>query len=885
MGFVFSTIVIAAVAGLVVYFTAFKKAVAADSPITGVSSESASASSGSQQPPRTGASLVDHLSHSVPGYEYHQVDYDGDGFELIQLDGSRSHTHYYDAGPPITVGKLIEMTWFNNATRASLASGARPQVSFPVGTTVVGLTVADNYRDTHTDYATVIVEAPVIPGTYCYYYDRSSDGLSISNTLDDGLRPIFAAASSSISFTDDSKFPPSRRGKEFQMRCVFTVSGGSNVLFSLDHFGPVRLLVSNKVVFESSSADEETTSGSIELPPGQHSAQLLYSRKNSAAGKLHLTAGGDDIVYDRSSVLPVLTSIDPSSSTLDGGGSAKIVGIGLLNRVTINFGDKSLSINKEESTETEVFVTVPQMPTESIVPVTAKNKAGTSNAIQFLFSKSGKQPIKFKETRVMKGSSPLEIPVLTGIKYGPDHKYYATAMNARVHTFSIDSSMQLSDHCLSNNLGQHMSILGLAFNPADTELKIYVSSSILDWRLKNKISSPDGWANGEILIIRRSDGPYCLIRDEKPIISGLPVSNHDHGVNGLEFDNDGKLHIQVGGFTNAGVNDARGRLGGIEENPLSAASLIADVNRPGFNGMITYSSNDPALAVQKSGDVYVFSPGWRNSFGIVIHSNGYLYATDNGASIGFGDKSVTCSSHEALAGKKLDDKLGKVIKGKYFGHPNRNRGRKDKRQCVFKGLEESSDDYYQAPIATFESSTDGVMEYTANTFGGQLKGDIICSKYSTDESPGKLFKVQLDEKGDLKSGPDELWPASGLSVTMSPWGDILMPRVFKREIMVLTPVTRMGLVASFVSVMPHRGPMGGGNIVLVTGYNLGDGAVATFDGKRCTEATAVSSNRQSFKCKVPPGTRGKGVRVGLEFSNSALNVAPGSGVDYRYMNI
>lgn len=46
------------------------------------------------------------------------------------------------------------------------------------------------------------------------------------------------------------------------------------------------------------------------------------------------------------------------------------------------------------------------------------------------------------------------------------------------------------------------------------------------------------------------------------IVTGLPVSDHDHGINGLEFDDFGNLYVQVGGNTNAGV-----------EGPLSQSYL------------------------------------------------------------------------------------------------------------------------------------------------------------------------------------------------------------------------------------------------------------------------------------------------------------------------
>ena len=37
------------------------------------------------------------------------------------------------------------------------------------------------------------------------------------------------------------------------------------------------------------------------------------------------------------------------------------------------------------------------------------------------------------------------------------------------------------------------------------------------------------------------------------IITGIPISDHDHGINGIEFGDNGELYIQVGGNTNAGI--------------------------------------------------------------------------------------------------------------------------------------------------------------------------------------------------------------------------------------------------------------------------------------------------------------------------------------------
>lgn len=930
----FSTIVIAAVAGLVIYFTAFKRAIEEAVPGNGDggngdggignntapgpggddnTGDSGASGDGSGGPGETttaptttlpsttsvsettttaaadsgsNVSLVDHLSHAVPGFEYRIVDYDGNGSATVPLDGSRSHTHYYEVGPPVVVGKLVSMEWFIKETKEVVATGPKPTVELPIGETVLGLTVTDNSRDSHTDYTTVIVEKPVVDGAYCYYYPPSKDGFTISDSLDEGIKPTFAAPESRIAFNDDADFPEALHGTEFQARCIFLVtSGGDPLSFTLEHFGPVRLLVGDTVVLQSSNTDLTTTEGDLDADAGEHVVQILYNRMNSAGAKLDLLEGGGNTEYDMSTVIPVLTSIDPVSSTLDGGGTAKIKGIALHNDVAIHFGDEVLDIDTEASTETEVFVTVPSAEQAAIVDVTAVNKAGTSNALQFQFSSSGKPPIKFKESLLTENGKPLKLELLTGITYGPDHRYYVSAINNRVHSFAANSKMQASDLCTSPSLGQYRAILGLAFNPKDTEVKLYVSASILDWKREEKLTGPDAWTNGQILLIRKDYGGFCLQREEEPVISGLPVSNHDHGVNGLVFDNDGKLHIQVGGFTNAGHNRADSPLGGIEENPLSGASLVADVNKPGFNGEITYNSvQNPGKATQDTGDVFVFSAGWRNSFGITLHSNGFLYATDNGASTAFGDMSTSCTTNEVLEGKNLDDELGKVLEGKYAGHPNRNRGQSDLQQCIFRYPTEPSEGDYEGPIALFESSTDGVIEYTADSFEGQLKGDLLCSKYSTQDSPGKVFRVQLDSNGDLEAGPDELWPSSGLSIAMSPWGHILMPRVYKAEIKVLTPMYQVGILPIFTAVMPFRGPKAGGNVVLVTGENFGTGPTALFgeEEQECVTVSDVAEDGRSFKCEVPAGSGGVKVSVRLADGSKAES---SDGVDYSYMNV
>src|SRR5690606_21647006 len=108
-------------------------------------------------------------------------------------------------------------------------------------------------------------------------------------------------------------------------------------------------------------------------------------------------------------------------------------------------------------------------------------------------------------------------------------------------------------------------ILGLAFNPtlpADP-VKIYIAHSQL---YANGGFCFSGFSpySGQVSVLT---GPnFDVIQ---PLVNGLPVSNHDHGINGLEFDFNGDLYICVGGNTNAGVPHCN--LGNVPESPLSGA--------------------------------------------------------------------------------------------------------------------------------------------------------------------------------------------------------------------------------------------------------------------------------------------------------------------------
>jgi hypothetical protein len=107
------------------------------------------------------------------------------------------------------------------------------------------------------------------------------------------------------------------------------------------------------------------------------------------------------------------------------------------------------------------------------------------------------------------------------------------------------------------------------------------------------------------------------------------------GVNGIVFGNEGELYVQIGSNTNGGVPGPLTTKQIQKDNYYSAATVVAYLADPQFDGAITYDAADDGTPNGGSG-IDVFAPGNRNPFGIVLHSNGLLYGTDNGPNLPYG---------------------------------------------------------------------------------------------------------------------------------------------------------------------------------------------------------------------------------------------------------
>jgi hypothetical protein len=163
-----------------------------------------------------------------------------------------------------------------------------------------------------------------------------------------------------------------------------------------------------------------------------------------------------------------------------------------------------------------------------------------------------------------------------------------------------------------------------------------------------------------------------------------------------------------------------------------------------LDGAIRYDAPDDGVPIGGNG-VEVFAAGTRNPFAICLHSNGNMYASDNGPNFSYGDMMTGCGPGEFKPDVTEGDKINILKKGGCYGALNRIRAlaTNDLRQCVWRSQFEPSSGGYTAPILKTTSSTDGLIEFFGDHFNKQLRGNLIAAKYQ-----GSLYCIVLAPDGN-----------------------------------------------------------------------------------------------------------------------------------------
>jgi IPT/TIG domain len=211
-----------------------------------------------------------------------------------------------------------------------------------------------------------------------------------------------------------------------------------------------------------------------------------------------------------------------------------------------------------------------------------------------------------------------------------------------------------------------------------------------------------------------------------------------------------------------------------------------------------------------------------------------------------------CGAGQFIPDVQTEDKINLLIKGKFYGHPNAKRAaaQNDPRQCYWHSANSPSDASYTAPLIIMSSSTDGIIEYQADHFDGQLRGNLIAAKYG-----GGLKRVILTSDGlGVIPESDPALPVvgdGGLSVTQAPDGTLIEVRYPQNTVFYNKPSEATTTALKVNSVFPRRGGLAGGTKLSVYGVNFSANSTVKVGSSNCP---VVSTTATKIVCTLPGGS-------------------------------
>uniref|UniRef100_A0A6U4I7I3 Uncharacterized protein n=1 Tax=Vitrella brassicaformis TaxID=1169539 RepID=A0A6U4I7I3_9ALVE len=359
--------------------------------------------------------------------------------------------------------------------------------------------------------------------------------------------------------------------------------------------------------------------------------------------------------------------------------------------------------------------------------------------------------------------------------------------------------------------------------------------------------------------ISRLSGPDFSVLET--VLENLPISNTQHTVNGLHFDNEGNLYANVGSTTNAGWPACW--TGGLPESPLSASLIKVEVNNPNLTKKIEYVDHKTREPIEKpnqlEGDRYdlansvvgvtVWSSGLRNAYDSVYTTKGRTYVIMNGPNIRSGSPVVgppsgdrctpadfdtwdktfedgvpnplflpkpekengrNCQPILSNQGVETMDRIFNSFNGAYHGHPNpaRARNTNDTRQWYhFKGSQGMAKLNFTAG-RPLPSPTTGISEFRGSCFNKQLQGSLLVSRWQKE-----IFLVPDEENIEARTESLGLF-RDHLDIQYGPACSIVLMGYESGSLSVLIPeessldaFEKEATSPRVFDVLPWRGPM------------------------------------------------------------------------------
>ncbi|MEM9801404.1 MAG: Calx-beta domain-containing protein, partial [Planctomycetota bacterium] len=790
------------------------------------------------------------------------VDYEQDGVEVVQLLGAESHTH--EPGQ-----FLAAYEW--KVDGSTISTDVDTSHAFSTGSSTVTLTITDDNvpPNSATDDRTIVVHpVDAVPGPLCFYYDGKAAGEvflldNVPSTTDfverlggTVLAPKFGRVGSS----------PFSGQVMVQWVASFDLAGARTLEFVTTGGVERRVLV-----------DGAPASGPIALAAGSHDLDLRFAVTEIAnlPLTLEILEGGSsatDVVaalqHDERLLPPVIHSMPTTGSDL-GGNRIEIDGFGFFPRAStvVHWGATDItSAEFEEWRGERIVLTSP--PGSGSIQVTVETPNGVSEPIQFDYSPTGPVPVRFE----LLTAEEVTAFGATSAAWGPDGRLYVAQLNGKIRIVTYNDDYSVQQVIVRNGVSAltNRDTLALAFNPFDaydpldpSSIRVYLSHGEQFQNGGGSFSGPS-FFTGQVSVVT---GPN--FNNPQALATGLPVSNHDHSVNGMVFDDNGDMLLCVGGNTNAGVTWPL--IGDVPESPLSGAIVKLRLSDPSFNGIVEYVDSVTGVFVddQVRGeeidvvdgvDIDLFAAGFRNTYDVCLHTNGYFYATDNGPNNPYGPASIDASSEGTLPHPTTPDTLDLVEPGNYYGSANRSRGRYDDRENTFRSnLDASIPDEHVGPMALLDSSTNGLVEYRAATFNSEMRGELIAMKWNSG-----IYRIELDEDGrsvdstTLYSSSNSAFPPNGgLDVVTGPGGAIIAIDYSSSRVRTQVPddIAAVGLTP--YDITPWRAPATGGQPFVIGGTGFGSqlaGVSVTIGGIPAT-LTSVSDTR--IRGVLPPSPTGE----------------------------
>lgn len=755
------------------------------------------------------------------------VDYAGAGRVRVPLVGSASHTHQ--------IGRwLTRFEWKEGDVVLGTTSDIAPEL--PLGSHTVTLTIWDNNVPVQSlsESATVEVLPPSrVRGVTAAYFPLSA---GTADVLAPASQPLYKEILPGFSISAQT----TRIGGSALESACLVLEGEWTPVAGV--YSPVLPATAKGTVWLDGVEWTEPTT----LNAKPYRVRCLMRVSDSSALPLELRwqkNSGEHgaflpVTHNQYAMRPQINRM-PASGPESGGELIDITGLGFFpdGRISIWWGGNRVDWNILRSTPESLQLVTP--PGSGTVVVQIETPQGISNPVAYTYI-AGTAPVQF-QTKTL-----LTLPGPTQAAWGPDGRLYVATLSGAITAIEFGENYTILSSTTIPALQPLLNgrTLGIGFNPWEPPgaFQIYAAHGHL---FAGETSGGAVPFSGQI-----SGLPSPSFQTVTPILTGLPCSNHDHGVNGITFDNRGSLLFSIGGNTNAGVPAPN--LGDVDESPLSASINYARLRDPGFDGRLAYVNSTTGFPTQSALDglrtnlsagsgVGVFAPGFRNSFDLVWTTRGMVYATDNGPNVGFGKASLSATTE--AGDPSAMDKVVHAVRGQYYGHANRNRGRFDPRQNRYRNVwEQTSAALYAPPLVELPSSKNGIDEYRATTFGGALRGALLVQHWNAQIV---ALRLSADGKSVDSVIPKVFGTFGALDLVCGPGGAILGVDYSGGELKVAIPIdsAASGNLVAY-DVFPWRAPASGAFSFVIGGGGFADMAsTQVLFGTKAAALTSVTPTR------------------------------------------